>query len=197
MKKKDIDVSEILSQYSHEELENLVFRMREYVENKINFKEKNIDGLEALDFVMSVFEKSLTGIRNWEPEKCNFEYFVFGVLKSEVSSVLRKRRRRLHNNDDYEKDEDYILDMPVVGAELLENDTGFQEMDYEQQKKLFLKLLTDAGSDTMELMIFECWCDNIYKPNEIAELLDSDVATIYKAQKRLQRRKKKIIQIDE
>lgn len=197
MEKKDNNVSEVLSQYSHKELQDLLMRMRGYVQDKINFRKINIDGLEPLDFVMSVFDKSLQGIRNWDVEKCDFENFVFGVLKSEISAELTKRKRRRNVIKEEVADESYIMDIPVVGAESAGFDPAFDNMDNESMKQTFYKMLKDAGADNMELMLFECWCENIYKPDEIAEILDTDPVTIYKTQKRLQRRRKKIIKINE
>ncbi len=44
------------------------------------------------------------------------------------------------------------------------------------------------------MLIFECWCENIYKPSEISDFLEIDTTEVYKAIKRLERRKRKLKQ---
>ena len=186
------EISEVLNSFTSEELEKLIWEMRLFVEDKIDMRNGHIDGIEPLDFVLSVFDKSLSGIRKWNNKEYDFKSFVFGVLKSELSAAFEKSKRRKGVKDEVEIDESYILDITVYAKEMGYNDLSFTLMDYEDQKTKYLHLLKEANASAIEILIFECWCDNIYKPQEIANFLEVDIKEIYKAIKRLERRKTKL-----
>ncbi len=185
------EISEILKNC---DIDSLIRRMQAFTISKLGYSKKNYDGLEPLDFVFGVFEKALTGVRNWDKSKIDFDEFVFGSLKSDIYAAIEKKRRRTEVKDEEEIDESYILDIHVISNEVGFEDTTTQKIDYNTEKKNFLDKLKDAEATDIEILIFECWCDEIFKPQEIADFLELDVATIYNALKRLQKRRKTILQ---
>lgn len=185
------EISEILENC---DIDSLIRRMQAFTISKLGYNKKNYDGLEPLDFVFGVFEKALTGVRNWDKSKIDFDEFVFGSLKSDIYAAIEKKRRRTEVKDKEEIDESYILDIHVISNEVGFEDTITQKIDYNTEKKNFLDKLKDVEATDIEILIFECWCDEIFKPQEIADFLELDVATIYNALKRLQKRRKTILQ---
>ncbi|WP_282085157.1 hypothetical protein [Aquimarina algiphila] len=176
------------------DIDILIYRMKAFTVSKLGYHKSNYDGLEPLDFVFGVFEKALAGIRNWDGNKVDFQHFVFGVLQSEISAHFERRKRRNEKKDNEDIDESYIIDIPKIVEEVGEEDNSIQSIDNKVTKNTFLELLKNDGATDIEILIFECWCDDIYKPKEISELLDIDIKTIYNALKRLQKRRKKILQ---
>lgn len=69
------EISEILENC---DIDSLIRRMQAFTISKLGYNKKNYDGLEPLDFVFGVFEKALTGVRNWDKSKIDFDEFVFG-----------------------------------------------------------------------------------------------------------------------
>ncbi len=186
-------VAEIFKRYTTEELNHLVLRMRAYAKKKLGNYNDNHDGQQKLDFVFNVFEKSLTDIRKWNKDECDFENFLFGVLKSEISSYHEKRNRRKPPQQEIEDQESYILDIPVYIDETGINDKSIDGIDYNKRKEEYVKLLESSEASDLEILIFECWCDDIFKPREISDFLEVEITEIYKAIKRLDRRKNKLI----
>tara|TARA_R110001592_G_scaffold3510_5_gene19604 strand:- start:2450 stop:3028 length:579 start_codon:yes stop_codon:yes gene_type:complete len=191
MLKVNNEISEVLKNC---DIESLIRKMQAFTIGKLGYNKKNYDGLEPLDFVFAVFEKSLSGVRNWDKNKVDFEGFVFGSLRSDIYATIEKQRRRKKIEDDENIDESYIIDIHVISNEIGFEDTATQKIDYNIEKNNFLDKLKSAGSTDLEILIFECWCDEIYKPQEIADFLELNVSTIYNALKRLQKRQEKILQ---
>ncbi|MAX70955.1 MAG: hypothetical protein CMC76_07595 [Flavobacteriaceae bacterium] len=166
--------------------------MRAYTKKRLGNYNDNHEGQQKLDFVFNVFQKALTDIRNWDKDKCDFENFLFGVLKSEISSYHEKAKRRKPPEEENENEESYILDIPVFLEEVGYNDQSFKEIDNKKLKEDYVTLLKDSGASDLEMLIFECWCEDIYKPSEISDFLEIDSTEVYNAVKRLERRKKKL-----
>lgn len=191
MLKINTEISEVLKNC---DIESLIRRMQAFTINKLGYNKKNYDGLEPLDFVFSVFEKSLSGVRNWDKSKIDFEGFVFGSLKSDIYAVIKKQKRRKEIKDDEDIDESYILDIPLISDEVGSEDAVLQEIDNKIVKQNFLDKLKASEATDLEILIFECWCDEIFKPQEIADFLELEITTIYNALKRLQKRRENILQ---
>jgi len=191
MLKINNEISEVLKNC---DIDSLIRRMQAFTINKLGYNNKNYDGLEPLDFVFAVFEKALSGVRNWDKSKINFEGFVFGSLKSDIYASIEKQKRRKNTPVEEIIDESYILDIPVISDEVGFEDTTTQRIDYKTEKQDFLEKLKASEATDLEILIFECWCDEIFKPQEIADFLELDVTTIYNALKRLQKRRKNILQ---
>ena len=192
MDKSSKEVAEVFSSYTNDQLSNLVLRMRAYAKPRLGNYNDNHGGQQKLDFVFNVFQKALTDIRKWDKDKCDFENFLFGVLKSEISAYHIKEKRRKPPEDENEDEESYILDIPVYSEEVGYSDQSFKEIDNKKLKKNYVTLLKDSGASDLEMLIFECWCEDIYKPSEISDLLGVDITEVYNAVKRLERRKSKL-----
>ena len=191
MLKVNNEISEVLNNC---DIESLIRRMQAFTISKLGYNKKKYDGLEPLDFVFAVFEKSLSGVRNWDKNKIDFEGFVFGSLKSDIYAAIEKQKRRKVKEDDENIDESYIVDLHVISNEIGFEDATTQKIDYDIGKNNFLDKLKSAEATDIEILIFECWCDEIFKPQEIADFLELDVSSIYNALKRLQKRREKILQ---
>ena len=191
MLKINNEISEVLKKC---DVDSLIRRMQAFTISKLGYNKKNYDGLEPLDFVFAVFEKALSGVRNWDKSKIDFEGFVFGSLKSDISASIEKQKRRKDTPDEEIIDESYVLDIPEFLDEVGFEDTTTQKIDYKTEKQDFLDKLKASEATNLEILIFECWCDEIFKPQEIADFLELDVTTIYNALKRLQKRRKNILQ---
>uniref|UniRef100_UPI004047B82D hypothetical protein n=1 Tax=Mariniflexile sp. TaxID=1979402 RepID=UPI004047B82D len=191
MLKINDEISEVLKNC---DIESLIRRMQAFTISKLGYNKKNYDGLEPVDFVFAVFEKALSGVRNWDKNKIDFEGFVFGSLKSDIYAAIKKQTRRKVVEDDEDIDESYILDIHEISNEIGFDDTTTQKIDYNIEKQDFLDKLKAAEATDLEILIFECWCEEIFKPQEIADFLELDVTTIYNALKRLQKRRENILQ---
>lgn len=192
MDKSSKEVADVFRNYTNDQLSHLVLRMRAYTKKRLGNYNDNHEGQQKLDFVFNVFQKALTDIRNWDKDKCDFENFLFGVLKSEISSYHEKAKRRKPPEEENENEESYILDIPVFSEEVGYNDQSFKEIDNKKLKEDYVTLLKDSGASDLEMLIFECWCEDIYKPSEISDFLEIDSTEVYNAVKRLERRKKKL-----
>lgn len=189
------EVAEIFNRYTTEELNHLILRMRAFAKKKLGNYNDNHGGQQKLDFVFNVFEKALTDIRKWNKDDCDFENFLFGVLKSEISAYHEKSKRRKLPKEEIDDGESYILDIPLYVKELGYEDRNFNLSDNKIFKAKYVTLLESSGASDLEMLIFECWCDDIYKPREISDFLEVEITEIYKAVKRLERRKSKLISL--
>lgn len=186
------EITKIFDDYTTEELNDLVFRMRAFSNKYLDSYKDNHEGQQKLDFVFNVFQKALSHIRKWDKENCNFENFLFGVLRSEISAYHEKAKRRKSHEDKNDDEESYIMDMPIFSNEVGYNDNSFDEIDNKKLKENYVKLLKDSGASDLEMLIFDCWCEDIYKPSEISNFLEVGTKEVYNAQKRLERRRKKL-----
>lgn len=192
MDKSSKEVAEVFSSFTNDQLSHLVLRMRAFAKKRLGDYNDNHEGQQKLDFVFNVFQKALTDIRKWDKDNCDFENFLFGVLKSEISAYHEKAKRRKPPEKEDSLDESYILDIPVFSEEVGQDDLSFNEIDNKKLKENFVTLLKDSGASDLEMLIFECWCEDIYKPSDIADFLEVDTTEVYNAVKRLERRKKKL-----
>jgi DNA-directed RNA polymerase specialized sigma24 family protein len=192
MDKSSKEVADVFSSYTNDQVSELVLRMRGYAKQRLGDYRDNHEGQQKLDFVFNVFQKALTDLRKWDKNKCDFENFLFGVLKSEISAYHEKEKRRKPPEEENGADESYILNIPVYSEEVGYKDQSFDEIDNKKLKENYVTLLKDSGASDLEMLIFECWCEDIYKPSEIADFLEVDITEVYNAVKRLERRKSKL-----
>lgn len=192
MDKLSKEVADVFSSYTVDQLNSLVLRMRAFAKKKLGDYNDNHDGQQKLDFVFNVFQKALNDIRKWDKDKCDFENFLFGVLKSEISAYHEKVKRRKPPEEEDGSEESYILDIPVFSEEIGQDDLSFNEIDNKKLKENYVTLLKDSGASDLEMLIFECWCEDIYKPSDIAGFLEVETTEVYSAVKRLERRKSKL-----
>lgn len=182
-------VAEILQEYNSKELDELILRMRAFANRKLGNYEDNHQGRQKLDFVFDVFQKALTNIRKWNKSDCSFEDFLFGTLRSEISAYHEKAKRRKPSKKNLANEESYILEIPVFIDDVGYEDESFREIDNKEQKERYVTLLEASEASDLEMLIFECWCDGIEKPKEIAGFLEVDITEVYNAIRRLERRR--------
>lgn len=187
------NIIEALEDYGEEKFKDLIRKMELYVIKRLEKRSPAYGGLEPIDFVFNVISKAFNGDRNYDPNKVEFELFLFGALKSDISAALKKvERRKVKNSPQQLEDECHIIDLPMFEQEVGYDDPGLMESDFEEQKKKLLELFGELNE--IDNLVLDCWCDGIEKPKEIAELLELDIKEIYKAVKRLERKKIKLQQ---
>jgi len=136
---------------------------------------KNFNGRHSVDFVGDIFLKVMEGTRDWDKAECSFKEFLFGCLRSEISSFF-KTKKRISSNE-----------MPEIAV-------NGNSINIEEKRKQVSEMLKQEGADDDELTVFEYWMDGIFKPSEIASDLGVDTKDIYVIIKRLKRRLEKIEQ---
>jgi len=79
-----------------------------YANSKVyHLDRKSLEGLEGKDFVANMLEKVLNGVRVWQPSKVDFEHFLYGCIKSDVScyhvglSRQTQYLQRIDGNEQY------------------------------------------------------------------------------------------------
>ncbi|MFA5297656.1 MAG: hypothetical protein WC389_05545 [Lutibacter sp.] len=190
---------EILNELNSIDLQGLMDRMELYVRNRFySNSEREKKGFDYLDFCDNVILKACDGTRNWDKDKCSFDEFIFGSLKSDLFNYFRKvneDKEKLKSGivvDDVEK-EVYIID---INNYVEPDEMGSLEIpstiDFETISKIIIEDLNNQGADKLEIEIFECWLNGYYKPKEIAELCDASVTQINIAVKRLSRKTLKL-----
>ena len=123
--------------------------------------------------VAEVILKVIEGDRDWPNAKCSFKVFLFGCLKSHLNNYAKSHR-------------------PVFVDELPEIRDVEATGDVAEIVLKGIEMLKTAGSDTDEITVFECWCEGIKKPAEIADFFERDVNDVYNIEKRLVRRLAKL-----
>ncbi|MFB6340548.1 hypothetical protein ACE1ET_02445 [Saccharicrinis sp. FJH62] len=186
------EIIKVLNEYS--DLDNLILRMELYTIDRLGRDPKQYEGLEPIDFVFVVFEKAIQSIRNWDKSIYSFEQFAFGVLKSEISDFREKRKRRYKELNDTEGSTNAVfLELQDYYDEMISEDPSFKNLEFNEQKDKFISLLKEEGCTVLEQLIFDCWCEGMYKPSEISNFLEVEIDEIYNAIKRLKSRKVKAI----
>ncbi|MEL6945831.1 MAG: hypothetical protein AAFO82_24520, partial [Bacteroidota bacterium] len=76
------------------DLDDLIPKMEYYALLRLKgIDEKDMGGDTIQDLIFRIIEKALTGVRRWDHEKgVEFEQFLFGCLKSEISEFFRKKK---------------------------------------------------------------------------------------------------------
>jgi len=188
--------SQILEKLDSIDLKALLDRMEDYVRDRFYDKsDQNKDGLQFQDFSQEVLRKACDGTRRWDNEKCSFEDFVFGTLRSDLSYFFRKGTIRPDDDDnDYENiDESYITDIYYKDDnEFGVNDENYDRIDDEIIIKQWISSLKEQGADKFEIEIFECWTAGIKTPKEVADYCDMPIKEINNIYKRLRRKRIKI-----
>jgi len=159
-----------------ENMDDIIDSMNAYATSILkSTRVKDFSGKDPLDFVGELLLKVMNGTRDWNKAECTFKEFLFGCLKSDISSFF-KIKKRLSSDE--------FPEIPV-------NDNS---INFEEKRKQVVELLKQEGADDDELIVFEYWMDGIFKPAEIATDLGVPVESIYVIIKRLERKRKKIVQ---
>lgn len=156
--------NEALRQVNYDEF---IDRLTYYTEQRLRLMGvKTRQGIEAHDIVFDTIRKVMEENRTWKPE-VPIEAFMIKTLQSETSNLIRdsKKIRPLLEKD---------------------NNAGFNiSVDDVNEKINAIELLRAAGADDIEIYVFDCWTESIFKPADIASELELDIKEVYKALKRL------------
>lgn len=152
------------------DFDKLYDRLNAYAYKKLKtINVKNFDGIEPQDFVANVIEKSLTGIRNWDPEKCTIEEFFFGCLKSDIDAFFKKKKRLLDKESfDFFAEDD---NLPI-----------------DDINDLVINCLNEMKATHEEINLFNLWSEGVTKRQEIAVELSISEKEVDNIRKRLIRK---------
>lgn len=156
--------NEALKQVNYDEF---IDRLTYYTETRLRLMDvKTRQGLEAHDIVFEAIRKVMEGKRTWKPE-VQIEAFMVQTLQSETSNLIRDRKKI----------------RPLLEKD---NNAGFViSVDEVNEKIRAIERLRGAGSDDIEIYVFDCWAEGIFKPAEIANELELDIKDVNNAVKRL------------
>ena len=136
---------------------------------------KDFNGRHPVDFVGDILLKVMEGKRDWEKAECSFKEFLFGCLRSEISSFFKTKKR-------------------ISSGEMPEIPVNGNAINVEEKRNQVSEMLKEEGANDDELTVFEYWMDGIFKPAEIGKDLGVDATEIYVIIKRLKRKLEKIEQ---
>lgn len=157
-----------------ENINEIIDRMNAYAISMLkSVGVKDFNGKEPIDFVGDTLLKVMEGTRDWNKADCSLKEFLFGCLKSEISNFFKSQK--VHSNAE-------LPDIPVNG----------NSSNIEEKRNQVCDLLRMQGADELEIRVFECWMDGIFKPIKIAEELGISVKEVNVITKRLERKRKKI-----
>ncbi|MFL1895282.1 hypothetical protein ACJRPK_06240 [Aquimarina sp. 2-A2] len=191
--------SQILEKLNSIDINELLDRMEDYVRNRFYDKsDQNKTGIQFQDFCQEVLRKACDGTRKWKIDKCSFEKFIFGTLKSDLSYFFKKGTPRPDDDDtEYQEEieECYIIDVYYNDvSEQGDDDNNFDKIDDQTVINEWINTLREQGADEDEIQVFECWTAGINTPREIKEYCDISIDKVYNIYKRLRRKKIKFRQ---
>jgi len=154
-----------------------------------NFDRAGPGGVSPDDMASSAITSVIDGTRNYDPDsQPDFMRFLESVVDSQVSHLANSAPARK------------TRPLPIVAGTGGRGDPKEVELPGRNPDPLEVCLNTDmvakakavavegAGKDPDILKVFECLEAGIYKPSEMAEVLDMDIARINNIQKRLRRK---------
>lgn len=175
-------------------------------------------GINEADIVQIVIKKTLTGERNWDPEKVDLPTFLFSQVRSVISHLLERKeyKHETHVND-ADTDISEVIEREtnprnkdnnaycMSPAELVLSEENEAERQFVVKKKLDAILEAISGEQELE-EVFDAAYELIEEgrkicPRNLAEKLGVPTKDIYNRRKRLLRRKeqaeRKIFQREE
>ncbi len=163
--------NEALKQVSYDEF---IDKLTYYTERRLKLMDvKTRQGIEAHDIVFEAIRKVMEGKRTWNPE-IKIVPFMIQTLKSETSNLIRDRKKI----------------RPLMEKD---NNAGYViSVDDVNEKVRAIELLRAAGADDIEISVFDCWTERIFKPSKIAIELEIDVKEVNNAEKRLENKLDKL-----
>jgi len=183
---------EILEHIESIDLNQLLDKMENYVRDRFyNKSDKEKKGFEYLDFCHNVILKVCEGVRKWDKDgDATFEEFIFGSLRSDLYNYFRKQKNNTNSNLD---EETCLIEINEYSdLDILESEEKPPDLDFDEICKDTLLFLKEQGANKLEIEIFECWLEGYSKPQEIAELCNTNTADINNAIKRLSKKTVKL-----
>jgi DNA-directed RNA polymerase specialized sigma24 family protein len=180
------------------EWEELVKRLTLYADSKLGklywrgvcySKGGNVPGgVCPEDLAAEAIESFLDGSRNWNREQQpNFTYFLYDVIDSKVSHLVDSLENRTSRR--------MVEDQEVEPAYRVHDRRGRPDeivANVEVMGKIHKTMMLELEKDEIAQSLFECYEAEVTKPQEIAELIGSDVQEVNNARKRLVRAASKV-----
>lgn len=189
---------EIIDELNSIDVQELLDRMELYVRNRFySNSEREKKGFDYLDFCSNVILKACDGTRKWDKDKCSFEQFIFGTLKSDLFNYFRKLSGEKNHLSEGEVDDSdkeiYLIDINnYIDVDEISSEETPSTIDFDNSSNKIIEDLKSQGADKLEIEIFDCWLNGYYRPKEIAELCGFTVSQINTAVKRLSRKTLKL-----
>jgi len=160
------------------DLTGLIKKLEAYAHSRINGLMLSVQVFDIVSDVLLSVQEDATG-RTWnKTTELSFESFLFGSVKSHIHNLYKK-----HKNSK-EAANGYFTTFQSPSVEMKVED----EIDFAMIKQEAITCLRELGADAEEEFLFECWCDGVDKPQEVAEFLGVPVKAINNATKRLERK---------
>lgn len=166
-------LKEVVEQLEAHNLELLINDLVEYALNRM----KGDDIIYAEKIVEDIFERTAEGVRKWN-KSYSFKSFLFLAVKGLVYQYNKQFGKKV-------MDFNYDFELEQLSCSNSNESTATEELKNKLSEKLKEHV---PPPDEIELMIFECWMDEMKKPGDIAEFWEIDVKEVYKAVKRLERK---------
>ena len=144
-------------------------------------------GVEPADLAADAIVAVIQGIRNWNPDTDpDFLLFLKSVVDSMVSHLVECAENRLTRR--FEGTD--ASDSPLPAYQLADKGPGPANVcaDAEERERFRDLVIKELDGDPIAQGVFECMEAEIFKPADMAELLNKSVKEINNAQKRLKRK---------
>lgn len=169
---------EIQEQLLSPDIITLIKKLEVFAHGRIKSMGLSVEAIDIVHDVLLGIQEDSTG-RNWNKATCpSFEKFLFGAVWGHIGNEYRKHKNsKVAANGHFTIFQSSSIEMKVEA-----------EIDFALTKQEAISCLRELGADEVEEFLFECWCDGINKPRQVAEFLGVPVSTINNATKRLERK---------
>lgn len=157
------------------------------------------EGRQLEDIVQEVIAKTLSGKRNWDPERGELVFWLYEQVRSEINNLYTKlpRKRELpvsvpteqdeiedavdHLNEVSSADNIFYHSRPLLPEEEL------LRKEYIEEKSRVIWSAVDSDPELEQLVdtIIET---GVTKPNELSEILNVPTSEVYRLLRKLRRR---------
>jgi DNA-directed RNA polymerase specialized sigma24 family protein len=163
-----------LEAFKKEEFQPLLRKLTHYAAQRLSgLDDKQRGGVQPVDLVADALRKAVDGTRKWDPSESTVREFLFGCVRSEISSFFKKLKK-------------------VPTSFQFEEAFIDSSIENEEERDRALRKLKAEGADQEELEVFEVLISGTTKPAQIAEDLEISVDDVYIIMRRLRRRLDKI-----
>jgi len=154
-----------------------------------NFDRAGPGGVSPEDMASSAITSMIDGTRNYDPSsQPDFMRFLESIVDSQVSHLAKSATARKTRPIPLAAGTGEGGDAKEVEFPGRSPDPSEVCLNADLVAKAKAVVVADSGKDPDILKIFECLEAGIYKPSEMVEVLDMDIARINNTQKRLRRK---------
>ncbi len=145
-----------------------------------------IDGMDANKFLDHAIDKTLSGVRRWDPEETDLKTHLNGVIRSDISNLFKKGIA--------------ILDSVTVAGEphrpidiypdhSRRPDGKFSEEEFRSLQNAHFRAFHETIQDDPDLkLIFEAYYAGFVKPRDIADVTGLDARKVDELKRKFLRR---------